>query len=138
MKQSDIVHPRRGHAWLALTLCLTAACAAQDPSPPPATDKAAIRTLIGDAACEADAQCKTIAIGAKACGGPEGYLAWSTAHTDGAALERAADSYAAERRREIAARREVSTCSVQADPGAYCAAGTCRLRSGGGGSRLVR
>jgi len=139
MNQLELIHRHRGRAVLALALCLTAACAAQDvAAPPPASGKATIQALIGDAACAADAQCKTIAVGAKACGGPEGYLAWSTSRTDATALAQAADSYAAERHREIASRREMSTCSVLADPGAYCAAGTCRLRAPGGGAGLVR
>ncbi len=80
-----------------------------------------IIALIGDGACDNDAQCKTIAIGAKACGGPEYYLAWSTKRTDVAALRQAAQS-------ELTARRNMnvnpgmrSTCVFVADPGAYCA-----------------
>src|ERR1700751_2827805 len=49
-----------------------------------------IVALIADGACDSDSQCKTIAIGAKACGGPEYYLAWSTKRTEAAALREAA------------------------------------------------
>jgi hypothetical protein len=140
-------HSARQVAML-VALSLTAACAAQDAPVQPAASMASIQALIGDAGCQSDAQCKTIAVGAKACGGPQAYLAWSTARTDDYALKRAADDYAAERQREIRARGEVSTCTFLADPGAYCAApnavvsgraGVCRLRSASpGSSNLVR
>jgi len=131
---------------LPALLCVTAACAAKnEPARAAPADASTIQSLIGDAACMSDAQCKTIAIGTKACGGPQSYMAWSTARTDGAALQRAADAYVAQRREEIAARGEVSTCEVRADPGAYCApnsgatpSGVCRLRPGGAGGAAVR
>jgi hypothetical protein len=132
----------RNRCLLALALLLATACAAQAPPRLPARPVAgSIDALIGDAACESDAQCKTIGIGAKACGGPDAYRAWSIARTDAIALEQAAAEHAAERRKQIAARGEMSTCSVVRDPGAFCApaaatppgassvvTGTCRLR----------
>jgi len=96
--------------------------------------------LIGDAGCETDAQCGTIGVGAKACGGPSSYLAWSRLHTDAAALQAAAQQEEAAQRKAMQARGEMSTCSVVTDPGAWCdrtaapanaAAGVCRLRSPG-------
>ena len=147
-----LTNPRRffdlGRArWaLPMLLCVTAACAAKnEPVPAAPADASTIQSLIGDAACSSDAQCQTIAIGTKACGGPQSYMAWSSARTDAAALQRAADAYAAQRREEITARGERSTCEVRADPGAYCAAnpgstpsGVCRLRPGGVGGAVVR
>ncbi|HJV60878.1 MAG TPA: hypothetical protein VJ743_08015 [Albitalea sp.] len=130
----------RRFAWLpacrsALALAalgMSAACATdRTPGDAPAP-LAAIDALIGDAACTADAQCHSIGIGAKPCGGPEGYVAWSSLRTDGRALEQAVQRHAQARRRESAARGEMSTCSVIPDPGAHCAAGVCRLREGDG------
>ena len=143
----------RRHIAALLGLALAFACvrpahAADDASEGERKSIESIIALIGDGACDNDSQCKTIAIGAKACGGPEYYLAWSTKRTDGAALRQAAQS-------ELTARRNMnvnpgmrSNCVFVADPGAYCASGcgsageaaraqggSCRLRAvdrGGG------
>ncbi len=108
-----------------------------------------VRELIGDAACRSDAQCRTVAVGAKACGGPEGYLAWSTSRTDEAALASAVADYSAKRRVEVSASGIASNCALVADPGAYCAQASpaapdktpvaaqgCRLRSPSFGGHL--
>jgi len=123
--------------WLPCS-CATAAAPAESDAP---TEK--IRALIGDAACDSDAQCRTIAIGAKACGGPEYYLAWSTKRTDPAALHAATAGDGAIQ--VLPPRRPGmrSNCAFVTDPGAYCGAPpgspgtgatpdqgrTCRLRS---------
>ena len=107
---------------LAATLGLATACATEEAKTrPAATDR--VTSLTGDAACSSDAQCRTIGVGNKACGGPERYLAWSTLRTDGAALQAAVDQQALARRAEQRARGAISTCSVVPDPGAYCAIG---------------
>ncbi len=72
------------------SLWLACGCAAADAPAGAEAPMEKIRALIGDAACDSDAQCRTIAIGAKACGGPEAYLAWSTKRTDATALREAA------------------------------------------------
>jgi hypothetical protein len=80
---------------------------------------------IGAAACDSAQQCKTIAIGHKACGGPESYKAYSTKTGDGAKLARLAADYATERKNQDAKSGRMSTCSVVMDPGATCNAGRC-------------
>lgn len=108
-----------------LALAIGAACATGD-----------VHTLIGDAACQSDSQCHTIGVGAKACGGPSGYLAWSSARTDGDKLRSATEREAQAQRQQQIASGRASNCMVEQDPGAYCAvdagssSGTCRLRSG--------
>ncbi|HEY6132947.1 MAG TPA: hypothetical protein VIW70_03120 [Rubrivivax sp.] len=82
---------------------------------------AAVRALIGDAACSTDAHCATIAVGAKACGGPEAYLAWSTERSDGRQLEAAAATYNASRLETVVRGGRVSNCALTIDPGAWCA-----------------
>src|ERR1043166_7657501 len=59
------------------TLALAAACATE-PSTAPPSSAPSVQALIGDARCSADTQCATIGVGAKACGGPDAYVAWST------------------------------------------------------------
>lgn len=132
------------HLLLAAGVAVTAACAAQIP---PRSDRASIQSLIGDAACSSDAQCKTIGVGAKACGGPQSYLAFSTARTDESALRALAEASAEADRKRAEAKGMVSTCSVVPDPGAFCdlnrptagSAGSCRLHDGkGAGGPLAR
>ena len=110
-----------------------APASAQDPLAP-------VRALIGDAACSSDAQCRTIAVGAKACGGPEAYLAWSTQRTDEKALEAAVAAYSSRRLDMVARGGRVSNCALTVDPGASCqpagAARSCQLQRAG--SKPVR
>jgi hypothetical protein len=124
---------------VASTLVLSAACTAGNDSPAASPPPSSVQSLVGDAACDDDAQCRTIGVGAKACGGPQAYIAWSTLRTDGAALRSQADREAERRRAEGEKRGAMSTCNVVPDPGAYCARpagaaagarGTCRLREG--------
>lgn len=91
-------------------------------------------------ACSADAQCHTIGVGAKACGGPERYLAWSSRDDDGTRLRALVAEHAAARRAEDAKAGLMSTCSVVPDPGAACVAGQCVLQSAapGAGGVLAR
>jgi hypothetical protein len=105
---------------------------AKNGTPAPQTDTLArIHTLVGTPACSSDAQCRSLALGAKACGGPEGYLAWSTASTPEAELRALGDIHHAERRAAHAAAGRVSNCRFQPDPGAVCRAGTCQLGEAG-------
>ncbi len=94
-----------------------------------------LQAEIGEAACDTSAQCKTIAVGHKACGGPESYLAYSTKTANGAKLAKLAEDYAAERRKQDTKSGRMSTCSMAMDPGATCTAGRCAT---GGGTNLAR
>jgi hypothetical protein len=84
-----------------------------------------LRAEIGDAACDSARQCKTVAVGHKACGGPETYLAWSSKTSDGAKVQRLADAQRAQRKAGNEASGMMSTCSAVMDPGATCSAGRC-------------
>lgn len=84
-----------------------------------------LRSLIGPANCSSDAQCRTVAVGAKACGGPAGYWAWSTQGTDAELLQTLARRQAEAHRREIEASGMRSNCALATDPGAACVAGRC-------------
>jgi hypothetical protein len=114
-----------------------AACTAAGPVPPAAPakseDAAALlvrmRSMVGIAACTESAQCRTVAVGAHACGGPEGYLPYSTAVTLAAPLEALAVRHAERRRAETAASGALATCNVIPDRGAVCVARTCQLRN---------
>ena len=136
-----------GSACSGVSSSTTAVAAGPTPAPPvtkasapakpaaPATDLLQqLRAEIGEAACDTAQQCKTIAVGHKACGGPETYLAWSSKSSDGAKLRRLADAHGAKRKSENLASGMMSTCSAVMDPGATCSAGRCVT---GGGNPAI-
>ena len=121
----------------ALAASVPAMSTAHVPPPPviassaPATgDLASVRaqlesTLNGAASCSADTDCRSVAVGAKACGGPTGYRAYSgkTASPDSVdALAQKERDLSAQAAR---ASHEVSPCFMLADPGARCEQSKC-------------
>lgn len=124
---------------LILAACVGCSSAApQAPQAPQAqTDTLArIRALVGTASCSSDAQCHTLPLGARACGGPDSYLPWSSQTTSMAELQALGERYKEERRAANAASHAMSTCQFLMDPGAVCRAGTCQ--PGTKGSLQVR
>jgi hypothetical protein len=97
-----------------------------------------IQAEIGDAACDAADQCKTVAIGRKACGGPESYMAWSTKRSDGAKIAELRAAFAAERQAQNSKSGMASTCLMVTDPGATCSAGHCVIGQPGLGGAVAR
>jgi hypothetical protein len=92
--------------------------------------QARVDSLVGEPRCASDAQCRTIAVGALACGGPVGYRAWSIVVTDPASIQAASEE---ERRLAAELDRQagrMSPCLYLADPGAQCVKGRCETRSG--------
>lgn len=126
---------RRGACMLALAV--TAAACSSAPKPvleAPAGSgplRQQILAEIGDAACDATPQCQTLAVGHKSCGGPEGYLAWSSKRSDGARLNALAEQHRAARRQEDLREGMVSNCAIEIDSGASCVVGRCRLNPRG-------
>jgi hypothetical protein len=114
-----------------LLLSCVVGCASQAaparPEAQPAGTLGQIRALIGNAACTETSQCHTLPIGARACGGPQSYLPWSSKQTSGDALRALGDRFKAEREAEIKAKGEMSDCRFIVDPGAVCRAGTCQV-----------
>ena len=147
------LHPALLPALGALALALSAHAGeppsapraqAQVGAPPAAAGSAplmlaAIRSEIGDAACDGDQQCVSLAIGAKACGGPEAYLAWSAKGADRARVTALVTRHREERLREIERSGMASNCSVAVNPGAVCrprvpdGKRVCQLGQGGQG-----
>lgn len=124
------------HTLLATLLATTAlASCAQPPSAPaePESQRLSreLRTLIGPAACTADSQCRSLPVGAKACGGPAGYWAWSTQDGDAQRITDLAARQAAAQRKENEANSMRSNCALAVDPGAACVAGRCQLSPAG-------
>ncbi|WKB54539.1 hypothetical protein [Eleftheria terrae] len=116
-------------AWLAA--CSTATPSAPAPAPADKSPQALMKAIdaeIGDAACSSDAQCRTLPVGAKACGGPEAYLPWSTQRGNADRLAQLAREHAEASRIRKTESGMASTCSLVVDPGAQCTAGRCSLR----------
>jgi hypothetical protein len=88
--------------------------------------------LARGASCSADAECRTVAVGGKACGGPTGYRAYSSQGADPKTVE----SLAADERQlslqQARAEGRVSPCFMLADPGAHCEAHKCVTGPAGG------
>ncbi len=93
--------------------------------------------LIGEAGCEGQGECRAVGIGAKPCGGPESWLAWSTRTTDSRALQDAVQALAQARIAENKAAGLASDCAMRPDPSAVCrprasdGKKTCQLGQGG-------
>lgn len=86
------------------------------------------RALKQHAACTADAQCRSLGLGARPCGGPAGWRAYSTAALKPAAearLRRQAEQAAARQRQLQREEGRMGICQVLPDPGARCEAGRC-------------
>lgn len=137
-------------AALLATPLLYTACAAQSGGPakatpaplPPATQDARSRwgqvlQEVGTAACSQTAECRTIPIGHKGCGGPEGYLAWSTASSNEARLRQRVEAYNTARQAEVQQSGRISNCMMEVDPGARCEAGRCVTARGSGPANPV-
>jgi hypothetical protein len=88
-----------------------------------------ITNEIGVARCESDAQCRTLAVGAKACGGPQFWLAWSISNSRETKLRTLADELTVLQRQRLTQSGMVSNCRYIADPGAMCQSHQCVLRA---------
>jgi hypothetical protein len=137
----------RGRSGMMAVLAISAligACQAQSPPASSPSGAAAgdltaatsrVNALIGDAACDSSSQCRTIGRGAKACGGPGSYAAWSVKVTDANALQAAVRQEQQAAEGVLAGSGRVSNCMVQADPGARCEQRRCVTGSGGAATR---
>ncbi len=96
---------------------------------------AQIQAELGDAACDGPQQCHSIAVGAKPCGGPDGYLAWSSKRTDEKKLRSLIEQHALARKHENLRNNMASTCVFETNPGATCQAARCSLGPRGRGSQ---
>ncbi|MBC7454453.1 MAG: hypothetical protein H7335_12240 [Massilia sp.] len=134
---------RRPRFVCSLALCLMASACAGNPDMPSKARSAAtgsdalliaIKAEIGDAACDGPQQCHSIALGAKPCGGPEGYLAWSSKRSHEQRLTKLVEQHVAARKAENVRNDVLSTCVFETDPGVRCQAAHCTLGPRGLGS----
>jgi hypothetical protein len=90
-----------------------------------------IATQIGDARCSSPSVCRTIAVGEKACGGPQRYLIYSTAATDSARLAREVARYNDAERKRNREEGRMSDCMMVVRPQVSCISGQCRAATAG-------
>lgn len=116
-----------------------ASCAQTPPEPPSQRLAQELRTAIGPARCTSDSQCRSLPVGARPCGGPAGYWAWSTEGTDAKRVLELARQQSEAQKREIEASGLLSDCRAIADPGAACIANRCEpVRPGVGAGAAAR
>jgi hypothetical protein len=131
----------------AVALLMLGACQAQSASPVAAAGPAAaapsaakpaaaiaalqarISQEIGAARCERDGQCRTLAVGARPCGGPEAWLAYSASTGDAARLAAWAAEWTTLRQAQNTQDKLMSACQVLPDPGARCVQQRCALQA---------
>ena len=114
-------------ASLLLSACQAQPGAAASGAADEAALQARLRNAIGDADCTGDAQCRTLAVGEKACGGPEAWWAFSVSSANAAQLPGWAAELTALARQRQQRGGIASNCQYQADPGAVCQARRCVL-----------
>ncbi len=88
---------------------------------------ARIRAEVGEARCSSDAQCRTLPVGEKACGGPEARLPYSTGTARVDQLKAWTTELNKLARQRVERSGMMSNCLYVADPGAVCVAQRCVL-----------
>ena len=81
------------------------------------------------ALCSSSMQCRSVAVGTKACGGANQYIAYSTAEADEQKFLALVQEY---NRMQVLYQRledSISDCSILSDPGARCVEHKCTLNS---------
>jgi len=93
---------------------------------------ARLRALSAASVCRQAADCRTVPVGVKACGGPAAYIAVAQADLPAAQAlaQRHLQLRLAQRRTQP---EPPSTCNVVQDPGAQCVENRCVIGAGGNG-----
>ena len=78
--------------------------------------------------CSSVAQCRTAAVGSRACGGPRYYLVYCSLSTDSAALFRKLDAVAQAEREYNTRYHVVSTCEFRMPPTVAFTGGSCQAQ----------
>lgn len=92
---------------------------------------AEIKTIIGDAKASDVQQCRKVAFGYKACGGPSSYLIYSVQGVDEAALLEKVQQYNALAEAETNRLGLMSDCSMVLEPSVTLVGGVCKAGAAG-------
>ena len=94
----------------------------------------AIHELTDDKSCDTSEQCKVLAVGSRACGGPNEYLVYSTHTTDVETVEQLAEKLTAQESQYNAISGMVSICQHLTRPATQCQQSQCVKISGSSAS----
>lgn len=86
------------------------------------------KALVKIDGCSSAADCRTAAVGSRACGGPRYYLVYCSRTTDSAALFRKLDAVAAAEREYNAKYQLVSTCEFRLPPKVALSGASCQAQ----------
>ena len=86
------------------------------------------KALVKTDGCSSAAQCRTAAVGSRACGGPRYYLVYCSQTTDSAALFRKLDAVANAERAYNERYQIVSTCEFRMPPTVALSGATCQAQ----------
>ncbi|HEY8607923.1 MAG TPA: hypothetical protein VIM12_12485 [Noviherbaspirillum sp.] len=91
---------------------------------------------IRDATAQREQQCRVLALGEKACGGPQAFLAYSTGASDERKLLELARQYAEAEQKYNRVTGAMSTCSYLMPPGVRLEKGQCTISLPPAGAKL--
>lgn len=91
--------------------------------------RAAIVSLIGEPRCANLVHCRVLALGARPCGGPSEYLAYSSLTANRETIEAKAYEYSFLEEEVNRSKTAVGSCEVLTPPRATCVDGHCTLTS---------
>jgi hypothetical protein len=86
------------------------------------------KALVKIDGCTSAGECRTAAVGSRACGGPRYYLVYCSRTTDSAALFRKLDAVAAAEREYNAKYQLVSTCEFRMPPKVALSGASCQAQ----------
>lgn len=86
---------------------------------------AEIETLISDKSCTKDSKCTVMAYGAKACGGPIGYLVYSSGNVKESELKKLVEEFTDLQSLMNDQYGYISDCSIASPPDVSCLDGNC-------------
>jgi hypothetical protein len=87
------------------------------------------KALIKAGGCSSASQCRTAAVGSRACGGPRYYLVYCSLTTDSAALHRKLEAVAAAEQEYNKRYQLASTCEFRMPPQVAVVSGSCQATS---------
>jgi len=95
------------------------------------------KALAKTGGCSSVGECRTAAVGSRACGGPRYYLVYCSRTTDSAALFRKLNAVVAAEREYNVKYRIVSTCEFRLPPKIALSGGSCQMPEGGAGTAAI-
>ncbi len=84
-----------------------------------------LEQLIDKPSCDNSSQCKVLAVGSRACGGPSKYVVYSTKTADATEVKKLAQEITTLEQQFNALNDMMSICQHLSAPGTQCSANTC-------------